>query len=307
MANTSATTSGWSACPATAPPTRSASPFPAPPTARCWGKIDRRRRVHLEELEADPARFLPATTDDEPFQPDVVAVDLNRPMDDIRAVLSGYPVSRHGCRSPARWWWPATPPMPSIEEPPSTPGRPMPDYLRRLSRCTTPDPPRHRRAMPPARSALPLQDAWTAYVEQLPGRGRQPRHVGQGQSVTRRGHRRLQPNTAASTLVPSAGPAARLAARLHTRKVEVLDHAESGHGGRLEDSRWRTSRRSSSSTTRAATSSTRSPPPSPCVSPGGFPTRSGWRAGPRRGSPTRPVVPPRGSVPAGRRRRPASR
>src|SRR5690348_162890 len=47
--------------------------------------------VWLEQLETDPARFLPdveLSTDDE----DVVHVDLNRPMSEIRAELSRYPV-----------------------------------------------------------------------------------------------------------------------------------------------------------------------------------------------------------------------
>ncbi|MCZ4122020.1 fumarate hydratase [Streptomyces sp. H39-S7] len=47
--------------------------------------------VFLEQLETDPARFLPETTDDH-LDDDVVRVDLNRPMADIRAELSKYPV-----------------------------------------------------------------------------------------------------------------------------------------------------------------------------------------------------------------------
>ncbi len=54
------------------------------------GRIDA-EGVHLEALEADPARFLPETTD-ESLSGQTVAVDLNQPMDDIRADLSGYPV-----------------------------------------------------------------------------------------------------------------------------------------------------------------------------------------------------------------------
>jgi fumarate hydratase class I len=45
--------------------------------------------VWLERLETDPARFLP---DVELESGEVVAVDLNQPMDDIRALLSKYPV-----------------------------------------------------------------------------------------------------------------------------------------------------------------------------------------------------------------------
>ena len=47
--------------------------------------------VFLEQLEQDPARFLPEVTNDE-FSTDVVNIDLNRPMSEIRATLSKYPV-----------------------------------------------------------------------------------------------------------------------------------------------------------------------------------------------------------------------
>ena len=47
--------------------------------------------VYLEQLETDPARFLPEATDDI-LGGEVVRVDLNRPMAEIRRQLSGYPV-----------------------------------------------------------------------------------------------------------------------------------------------------------------------------------------------------------------------
>jgi fumarate hydratase class I len=47
--------------------------------------------VFLEQLETDPARFLPETTDDD-LEHDVVPIDLNRPMAEIRATLSQFPV-----------------------------------------------------------------------------------------------------------------------------------------------------------------------------------------------------------------------
>jgi fumarate hydratase class I len=47
--------------------------------------------VFIEELERDPANFLPETTD-EHLNDDVVAIDLNQPMDAIRAELSKHPV-----------------------------------------------------------------------------------------------------------------------------------------------------------------------------------------------------------------------
>lgn len=46
-----------------------------------------REGVFIEQLESDPARFLPEVTDDE-LSEEVVAVDLNRPMDAIREQLS---------------------------------------------------------------------------------------------------------------------------------------------------------------------------------------------------------------------------
>jgi fumarate hydratase, class I len=49
--------------------------------------------VWLERLETDPARFLPEVDDDTLGGDDqVVRIDLNRPMDSIRAELSRYPV-----------------------------------------------------------------------------------------------------------------------------------------------------------------------------------------------------------------------
>ncbi|MEQ0557538.1 fumarate hydratase [Amycolatopsis sp. NEAU-NG30] len=47
--------------------------------------------VFIEQLERDPARFLPDVTEED-LSDDVVAVDLNRPMDEIRAQLSQLPV-----------------------------------------------------------------------------------------------------------------------------------------------------------------------------------------------------------------------
>ncbi|MFM9123374.1 MAG: FumA C-terminus/TtdB family hydratase beta subunit, partial [Actinomycetota bacterium] len=47
--------------------------------------------VFLEQLEQDPARFLPEITETE-LSTEVVKVDLNRPMSEIRAVLTKHPV-----------------------------------------------------------------------------------------------------------------------------------------------------------------------------------------------------------------------
>jgi fumarate hydratase class I len=45
--------------------------------------------VFLEQLESDPARYLPGPVD----EGQAVAVDLNQPMESIREILSGYPVA----------------------------------------------------------------------------------------------------------------------------------------------------------------------------------------------------------------------
>ena len=47
--------------------------------------------VFLEQLETDPAHYLPETTDED-LPDDSVHVNLNQPMDDIRRLLSSYPV-----------------------------------------------------------------------------------------------------------------------------------------------------------------------------------------------------------------------
>lgn len=54
------------------------------------GKITK-EGIFLEELEREPAHFLPETTD-EHLADEVVNIDLNQPMDVIRAELSKYPV-----------------------------------------------------------------------------------------------------------------------------------------------------------------------------------------------------------------------
>jgi fumarate hydratase, class I len=54
------------------------------------GKITR-DGVFLERLETDPAQYLPDTSEEE-LDTDVVRIDLSRPMDEIRAELSRYPI-----------------------------------------------------------------------------------------------------------------------------------------------------------------------------------------------------------------------
>lgn len=57
---------------------------------QCLGKITK-EGVFLEQLETDPAKYLPEVTDDA-LGGEVVAIDLSRPMSEIRATLSKYPV-----------------------------------------------------------------------------------------------------------------------------------------------------------------------------------------------------------------------
>jgi fumarate hydratase class I len=47
--------------------------------------------VFLEQLESDPSKYLPETTD-EHLGGEVVEIDLNRPMAEIRAQLSAHPI-----------------------------------------------------------------------------------------------------------------------------------------------------------------------------------------------------------------------
>jgi fumarate hydratase class I len=54
------------------------------------GKITR-DGIFLEQLETDPAKYLPDTTHGE-LEGEVVKIDLNRPMAEIRAKLSSYPI-----------------------------------------------------------------------------------------------------------------------------------------------------------------------------------------------------------------------
>ena len=49
--------------------------------------------IFLEQLERDPARFLPEVGDEHLDEAEPVRIDLNRPMDDILAELSQYPVT----------------------------------------------------------------------------------------------------------------------------------------------------------------------------------------------------------------------
>ena len=57
-----------------------------------------REGVFLEQLEHDPAKYLPETTHED-LDGDVVRIDLTRPMSEIRATLSKYPIKTRVCLS----------------------------------------------------------------------------------------------------------------------------------------------------------------------------------------------------------------
>ena len=144
--------------------------------------------VFLEQLETDPARFLPEVTD-EHLSDDVVHIDLNRPMTEIRAELSQYPVKTRLVADAARWSWPATSPTPRSRSA-STPARACPQYLR--DHCVYYAGP----AKTPEGYASGSFGPTTAgrmdsYVEQFQAAGRQLRDAGQGQPLEG-GHRRVQ-------------------------------------------------------------------------------------------------------------------
>ena len=207
--------------------------------------------VYLERLETDPAQYLPDTSEDD-LADDVVRIDLNRPMSEIRAELTKYPVAtRLSLTGPlvvARDIAHA-----KIAERLAA-GEPMPRYL----------------ADHPVYYAGPGQDPRGVRLglvrpddrrpdgfvrEPVPGRGRVPGHAGQGEPLTGR-HRGLP---RARRVLPGfhrrrggqAGPGLH---RPRSRSSSTRNSAWRRSGA----SRSAISPRSSSWTTRATTSSPRS-------------------------------------------------
>ena len=113
--------------------------------------------VFVEELEHDPAKFLPHV-DESTLGGDVVKIDLNQPMKDILATLTRYPVktrlSLTGTIIVARDLAHA-----KIRERLEATSRCR--IISRTTRSITPARPRPRPATPPARSARPRPAAWT--------------------------------------------------------------------------------------------------------------------------------------------------
>ncbi len=185
------------------------------------GKITR-DGVFLEQLEEDPAHFLPEVTHDDLAEADVVRIDLNRPMAEIRAELSRYPVkTRLSLRGPmvvARDIAHA-----KIKERLDA-GEPMPQYLR--DHCVYYAGP----AKTPAGYASGSFGPTTAgrmdsYVEEFQA-------AGGSMVMLAKGNRSRQVTDACAAhggfyLGSIGGPAARLAQDC-IRKVEVLEYPELG-------------------------------------------------------------------------------
>ena len=177
--------------------------------------------VFLEQLETDPARFLPETTD-EHLDDNVVRVDLNRPMDEIRAELSKYPVktrlSLTGTLVVARDIAHA-----KLKELLDS-GQPLPDYIKNhpvyyAGPAKTPEGYASGSFGPTTAGRM------DSYVDQFQAAG--------GSFVMlAKGNRSKQVTDACQAhggfyLGSIGGPAARLA-RDCIKKVEVLDYAELG-------------------------------------------------------------------------------
>ena len=178
--------------------------------------------IFLEQLEHDPARFLPDTTDGDMDGSDVVHVDLNRPMDEIRATLASYPVRTRvmlsGPMVVARDIAHA-----KIKERLDA-GEPMPQYLR--DHCVYyAGPAKTPEGMPSGSFGPTTAGRMDSYVEQFQAAG--------GSFVMlAKGNRSRQVTDACAQhggfyLGSIGGPAARLA-QDNITAVEVLEYPELG-------------------------------------------------------------------------------
>ena len=177
--------------------------------------------VFLEQLERDPAHFLPETTD-EHLSDDVVRVDLGRPMDEIRATLSQYPVktrlSLSGPLVVARDIAHA-----KIKERLDA-GEPMPDYLRDMPVYYA-GPAKTPAGYASGSFGPTTAGRMDAYVDQFQA-------AGGSLVMLAKGNRSAAVTKACAEhggfyLGSIGGPAARLAQHC-IRKVEVLEYAELG-------------------------------------------------------------------------------
>jgi len=188
------------------------------------GKITR-DGVFLEQLEEDPARYLPEVTHDDlhdDLHDDVVHVDLNRPMAEIRRELSRYPVktrlSLSGPMVVARDIAHA-----KIKERLDA-GEPMPQYLR--DHCVYyAGPAKTPTGMASGSFGPTTAGRMDSYVEEFQA-------AGGSLVMLAKGNRSRQVTDACAAhggfyLGSIGGPAARLAQDC-IRKVEVLEYPELG-------------------------------------------------------------------------------
>jgi fumarate hydratase, class I len=177
--------------------------------------------VWLERLEADPARFLP-DVDLSASSEEVVRVDLNQPMDEIRTLLSKYPVktrlSLSGPLVVARDIAHA-----KISERLAA-GEPMPAYLRDHAVYYA-GPAKTPEGYASGSFGPTTAGRMDAYVEQFQA-------AGGSLVMLAKGNRSKQVTTACQThggfyLGSIGGPAARLAQDC-IRRVEVLEYPELG-------------------------------------------------------------------------------
>ncbi|MCE2524629.1 MAG: fumarate hydratase C-terminal domain-containing protein, partial [Acidimicrobiia bacterium] len=177
--------------------------------------------VFLEALETDPARFLPATTDAS-LSAETVAIDLDRPMDEIRATLSAHTVrtrvSLTGTLVVARDAAHAR-----IKAALDAGGE-MPDYLRRYPVYYA-GPAKTPEGYASGSFGPTTAGRMDSYVEQFQA-------AGGSLVMLAKGNRSRAVTDACAThggfyLGSIGGPGARLAAD-SIRAVEVLDHADLG-------------------------------------------------------------------------------
>ncbi len=184
------------------------------------GKITR-DGVFLEQLEEDPAHYLPEITHDD-LADDVVHINLNRPMDEIRSELSRFPVktrlSLSGPMVVARDIAHA-----KIKERLDA-GEPMPQYLR--DHCVYyAGPAKTPVGMASGSFGPTTAGRMDSYVEEF-------QTVGGSLVMLAKGNRSRQVTDACAAhggfyLGSIGGPAARLAQDC-IRKVEVLEYPELG-------------------------------------------------------------------------------
>nr|WP_281167858.1 fumarate hydratase [Longispora albida] len=177
--------------------------------------------VFLEQLETDPAGYMPHTRDED-LSDDVVRVDLNRPMAEIRAELSKYPVktrlSLSGPLVVARDIAHA-----KIKERLDA-GEGMPDYLRDHAVYYA-GPAKTPEGMASGSFGPTTAGRMDSYVEQFQA-------AGGSMVMLAKGNRSAQVTKACASyggfyLGSIGGPAARLAQDC-IRRVEVLEYPELG-------------------------------------------------------------------------------